>query len=151
MPAAPNRRPNGFRFKNPLYALDASLVDRSLKLFPWSHYALGKGAMKLTVGLDLRGNIPAFATVTESKKADSECAKLLTLPKGSIVVCGRGYNGYGWYKPLTMQGIYYVTRQRSNATYEVVEQRAVPAKSGVTSDSVIRFNSLRPQKKQLPV
>ena len=141
---------HGFRFKNPLYALDGSLIDLSLKLFPWSHYALGKGAMKLTVGLDLRGNIPAFATVTESKKADSECAKLLTLPKGSIVVCDRGYNDYGWYKLLTTQGIYYVTRQRSNATYDVVEQRAVPAKSGVVSDSVIRFNSLRSQKKQLP-
>jgi Transposase DDE domain/Domain of unknown function (DUF4372) len=142
---------HGFRFKNPLYALDASLIDLSLKLFPWSHYALGKGAMKLTVGLDLRGNIPAFATVTESKKADSECAKLLSLPKGSIVVCDRGYNDYGWYKSLTTQGIYYVTRQRGNATYDVVEQRAVPAKSGVVSDSVIRFNSLRSLKKGLPV
>jgi hypothetical protein len=46
---------HGFRFKNALYALDASLIDLSLKLFPWSHYALGKGTMKLTVGLDLRG------------------------------------------------------------------------------------------------
>jgi putative transposase len=141
---------HGFRFKNPLYALDASLIDLSLKLFPWSHYALGKGAMKLTVGLDLRGNIPAFATVTESKKADSECAKLLTLPKGSIVVCDRGYNDYGWYKSLTTQGIYYVTRQRSNATYEVVERRVAPDNPAVTSDSVIRYNSLRSQKKQLP-
>ena len=141
---------HGFRFKNPLYALDASLIDLSLKLFPWSHYALGKGAMKLTVGLDLRGNIPAFATVTESKKAGSECAKPLTLPKGSIVVCDRGYNDYGWYKSLTNQGIYYVTRQRSNATYDVIERRAVPDGSSVTGDPVIRYNSPRSQKKRLP-
>jgi transposase len=135
---------HGFRFKNPLYALDASLIDLSLKLFPWSHYALGKGAMKLTVGLDLRGNIPAFATLTESKKADSECAKLLTLPKGSIVVCDRGYNDYGWYKSLTENKVFYVTQQRSNATYDIVERPAV------ISDSLIRYNSLRSQKKQLP-
>jgi SLT domain-containing protein len=141
---------HGFRFKNPLYALDASLIDLSLKLFPWSHYALGKGAMKLQVGLDLRGNIPAFTTVTESKKADSECAKLLTLPKGSIVVCDRGYNDYGWYKSLTANGVFYVTRQRSNATYDIVERRDVKANSAVISDSVIRFNSLRSQQKKLP-
>ncbi len=141
---------HGFRFKNPLYALDASLIDLSLKLFPWSHYALGKGAMKLTVGLDLRGNIPAFATLTESKKADSECAKLLTLPKGSIVVCDRGYNDYGWYKSLTANGIFYVTRQRSNATYDVVERRSALGNPAVVSDSVIRYNSMRSQKKQLP-
>ena len=71
---------HGFRFKNPLYALDASLIDLSLKLFPWSHYALGKGAMKLTVGLDLRGNIPAFVTVTQGKKADSEYPKGTSAP-----------------------------------------------------------------------
>jgi hypothetical protein len=141
---------HGFRFKNPLYALDASLIDLSLKLFPWSHYALGKGAMKLTVGLDLRGHLPAFVTVTEGKKADSECAKLLSLPKGSIVVCDRGYNDYGWYKSLTENKVFYVTRQRSNATYDVVERRVVPANSAVISDSVIRYNSLRSQKKQLP-
>jgi len=141
---------HGFRFKNPLYALDASLIDLSLKLFPWSHYALGKGAVKLTVGLDLRGHLPAFVTLTESKKADSECAKLLSLPKGSIIVCDRGYNDYGWYKSLTTQGIYYVTRQRSNATYDLVERRAVTPNSAVVSDSIIRFNSSRSQKKQLP-
>lgn len=56
-----------------------------------------------------------------------------------------------WYKSLTTQGVYYVTRQRGNATYDVVEQRAVPAKPGVFSNSVIRFNSLRSLKKGLPV
>lgn len=50
--------------------------------------------MKLQIGLDLRGNLPAFATVTESRKADSECAKLLALPKGIIVVCDHVYNDY---------------------------------------------------------
>lgn len=141
---------HGFRFKNPLYALDASLIDLSLKIFPWSHYALGKGAMKLQVGLDLRGYLPAFATITESKKADSECARLLTLPKGSIVVCDRGYNDYSWYKSLTGQGIFYVTRQRSNATYEIIKLKPAPADSAVICDSIIRFNSLRSRKKQLP-
>ena len=141
---------HGFRFKNPLYALDASLIDLSLKIFPWSHYALGKGAMKLQVGLDLRGYLPAFATITESKKADSECARLLTLPKGSIVVCDRGYNDYSWYKSLTGQGIFYVTRQRSNASYEIIKRKPAPADSAVICDSIIRFNSLRSRKKQLP-
>ena len=37
---------HGLRFKNELYSLDASLIDLSLKIFPWAHYALGKAAMK---------------------------------------------------------------------------------------------------------
>jgi Domain of unknown function (DUF4372) len=40
---------HGFRFKNPLYALDASLIDLSLKLFPWPHYALHPQGIKAKV------------------------------------------------------------------------------------------------------
>lgn len=35
---APKHR---FRFKNKLYSLDSSLIDLSLKVFPWAHYARG--------------------------------------------------------------------------------------------------------------
>lgn len=141
---------HGFRFKNPLYSLDASLIDLSLKIFPWSHYALGKGAVKLQLGLDHRGHIPAFAAITDSKVTDSEYAKTLKLPKGSILVFDRGYNDYGWYKALDLQGVFFVTRQRSNAKYCVVQRQTVPSLSGVSSDQIIRFTSDRSQKKQLP-
>lgn len=53
---------HGFHFANKLYSLDASLIDLSLKVFPWAHYALGKAAMKLHLGLDHDGHLPAFAT-----------------------------------------------------------------------------------------
>src|SRR5699024_9922320 len=41
-----------FDFQNKLYSLDASLIDLSLKIFPWADYNRGKAAMKLHVGLD---------------------------------------------------------------------------------------------------
>jgi len=141
---------HGFRFKNPLYSLDASLIDLSLNLFPWSHYALGKGAIKLQAGLDHRGMIPAFVDLTDSKVSDSDYAKTLTLPRKSIVVFDRGYNDYGWYKTLNKQGIYFVTRQRSNARYRVITRSTVDRSSGVTSDQMIRYTSARSRQKQLP-
>lgn len=139
-----------FAFKNPLYSLDASLIDLSLKIFPWSHYALGKGAVKLQLGLDHRGHIPAFATITESKVSDTSYAKTLKLPKGSIVVFDRGYSDYEWYKSLSLQGVFFVTRLRSNAKYKVISRHTVDKSTGVTSDQVIRFTSDRSKKKSLP-
>ncbi len=41
-PVAPGHR---FRFKNPLYSMDSSLIDLSLKIFPWAHLALGKAEL----------------------------------------------------------------------------------------------------------
>jgi hypothetical protein len=47
-----------FRFKNPLYSLDASTIDLFLSVFPWTEFRTTKGAIKLHVGLNHRGHIP---------------------------------------------------------------------------------------------
>src|SRR5258707_14083236 len=83
---------HGFRFKNKLYSLDSSLIDVSLTVFPWAHYALGKAAMKLHLGLDHDGMLPAFAVVTESRVSDMAGARCLRFAKGSIVVLDKGYS-----------------------------------------------------------
>jgi hypothetical protein len=51
--------------------------------------------------------------------------KALSLPKGSIVAGDLGYTDYAWYTQLTAQKIFFVTRQKRNARYVVVERRKV--------------------------
>ncbi len=105
---------HGFSFQNKLYALDSSLIDLSLSVFPWAHYALGKAAMKLHLGLDQDGMLPAFAVVTESRASDLAGARAITFPRASIVVFDKGYSDYGWLHALDRQGVFFVTRARSN-------------------------------------
>lgn len=130
---------HGFRFKNKLYSLDASLIDLSLKIFPWSRYALGKGAVKLHMALDHDGLLPAFAVVTESRVMETQIARQLTLPKGSIVVFDRGYSQHAWLKSLDAAGVFFVTRLRANTLYEVIAERATIKGEGITADRAIRF------------
>ena len=52
---------------NAVYALDASTVDLTLSLFPWAKFRRTKGAVKLHAMIDLRGNIPAFLTITDEQ------------------------------------------------------------------------------------
>lgn len=131
---------HGFRFKNKLYALDATLIDLSLTVFPWARYALGKGAMKLHVGLDHDGLIPAFAVVTESRVMEQTVARRIALPKGSIVVVDRGYSEFAWFRSLDASGVFFVTRRRANTLFEVVESRAGASGRGVVGDQTVRFN-----------
>jgi hypothetical protein len=37
---------HNFRFKNPLYSLDASTIDLCLSAFPWADFRSTKGAIK---------------------------------------------------------------------------------------------------------
>jgi putative transposase len=130
---------HGFRFKNKLYSMDATLIDLSLTVFPWAKYALGKGAMKLHMGLDHDGLIPAFAVVTESRVMEQRVARQIALPKGSIVVVDRGYSEFAWFRNLDDQGVFFVTRRRANTIFEVVEEHRSAAGKGVTSDHTVRF------------
>jgi len=137
------RRHHGFRFRNKLFSLDASLIDVSMKVFPWADFNRKKSAFKLHLGLDHDGLIPAFASVTQGKVSDMAQARLMALPKGSVVVFDKGYNCYRWHNSLTEQGIFFVSRIRSNARYRVLERRAVNRNGGVTSDQTIEYVAQR--------
>ena len=136
-----------FRFKNPLYSLDASTIDLCLSVFPWADFRSTKGAIKLHVGLNHDGYLPEFVTVTDGKTSDIEVGRTLEFPKGSMVAIDRGYNDYAWYKQLTEKGIFFVTRLKSNAKSRVVSRRSVLSDKGLTSDQTIEFTGAQTAKK----
>jgi len=136
-----------FRFKNPLYSLDASTIDLCLSVFPWADFRSTKGAIKLHVGLNHDGYLPEFVTVTDGKTSDIEVGRTLEFPKGSMVAIDRGYNDYAWYKQLTEKGIFFVTRLKSNAKSRVVSRQPILADKGLTSDQTIEFTGAQTAKK----
>lgn len=136
-----------FRFKNPLYSLDASTIDLCLSVFPWADFRTTKGAIKLHVGLNHAGYLPEFVTVTEGKKHDVTVGRTLNFPKGSIVAIDKGYNDYAWYKQLTDKEIFFVTRLKSNARYRVVSRRLVLKNKGLICDQSIEFTGTQTAKK----
>jgi len=128
---------HGFKFKNKLYSLDASTIDLCLSVFPWAKFRTTKGAVKLHVGLDHDGYLPTFLTITEGKVHDVNVGRALELPKQSIVVFDRGYTDYKWFNSLNSKEIFFVTRLKKNATYDIKERREVNKKQGLTSDQTI--------------
>ena len=141
-----------FTFKNALYSLDASTIDLCLSMFPWAKFKSTKGAVKLHVGLNHRGYLPEFVTITEGNVADITIGRTLDFPKDSIVVIDRGYNDHLWYKRMTQRGIFFVTRLKRPEKYRVIERHEVDKYCGLTSDQTIRFVSKdKPYKCPIPL
>lgn len=138
---------HNFRFKNPLYSLDASTIDLCLSVFPWADFRTTKGAIKLHIGLNHAGYLPEFVTVTEGKNHDVTVGRTLEFPRGSIVAIDKGYNDYAWYKQLTDKGIFFVTRLKTNATYRTVSRQPVLKNKGLTCDQTIEFTGTQTAKK----
>jgi hypothetical protein len=139
LPLAPKHK---FRFKNKLFSLDATVVSLCLSLFPWARFRRTKGGIKLHTLLDHDGYLPAFMAISEAREHEVQRARSLILPKGSIVVEDMGYTDYDRYAQLTAQKIFFVTRQKRNARYEVLERRKVNKKQGLLSDQTIRLHAL---------
>ena len=138
---------HGFKFKNELYSLDASTIDLCLSLFPWAEFRKTKGAVKLHVAMNHKGNLPEFVTITEGKHHEVNEGRGVDFPKGSIVAIDRGYTDYQWYKQLSDKGIYFVTRLKSNAKVRVTARRRVDRKTGLTSDQTVEFTGYYASKK----
>jgi hypothetical protein len=135
-----------FRFKNKLLSLDSTTISLCLELFPWAQFRRAKGGVKAHVLLDHDDYLPRYVLITEAKRSDVKMADAFTLNPGSIVAMDRGYNDYGLFGKWTAEEIYFVTRLKENAAYEVVEQCAIPKDRDIRSDQLIRFTGIQAQK-----
>ena len=130
-----------FRFKNKLTSLDSSVIDLSLSLFNWALFRRTKGAIKLHLLLDHDGYLPSFAVITTGKTSDVKVARKMRFDRGSVLIMDRGYIDYEWFVQLTQQAVYFVTRLKDNASFEVVQERPIPAKGNILKDQIIFFHS----------
>jgi hypothetical protein len=80
--------------------------------------------------------------VTEGKYSELNVARDLRLEAGTILAVDRGYNDYVWFGQLTGDGIFFVTRMKTNTVYTTVEVCAVPEKGNVLSDQIVSVPSL---------
>lgn len=128
-----------FRFKNRLVSIDSSVIDLSMAMFDWARFNRMKGAVKLHLVLDHEGYLPCFAVITDGNVSDVKVAQGLRFDPGTVVVEDRGYTDYGLYANWTTQGVYFVTRLRANADFEVIEERPVCPGAAILADETIRF------------
>jgi putative transposase len=147
-PLAPKHK---FKFKNKLYSLDATVVSLCLTVFPWASFRRTKAGVKLHTLLDHDGYLPAFVAITPAREHEVKKARALNLPKGSIVVEDLGYTDYAWYGQLTAQKIFFVTRQKSNARYRVLERRSANTALGLVSDETIQLTGAKARECPKPL
>jgi len=132
-----------FRFKNKLVSIDSTSIDLCAEVYDWAQYKRTKGAVKLHLVLDNEGYLPCFAVITPGKTHDVTVGKTLRFEAGTIAVFDKGYVNYKWWKQITEDGAYFVTRLKEDLKYEVIGEREAPQNSNVRRDVEIRIQPYR--------
>lgn len=127
----------GVDLEQTVYALDSTMIDLTLSVFPWAPYQRSKAAIKLHTLLDLRGPIPSFIHISDSKLADVHVLDLLIPEPGAIYVMDRGYINFERLYALHQSGAVFVVRDRANTKFRRRYSHAVDRTSGLLCDQTI--------------
>ncbi len=120
-PSLQRRKKFARRLKRQIFIMDSSVIPLSLGLFDWAKFRTKKGAIKLHAVLNYDTGLPSYAVITEGKVHDSVVANQTLFPASSVLVVDRAYVDFGWLNELDSNGVFFVTRLKSNASIEVLE------------------------------
>ncbi len=132
-------RRHKFKFNNKLLSLDSTTISLCLSLFPWASFRRSKGGVKVHTVLDHDDYMPSYVLISEAREHDAKVLPTLRVNPGSIVLMDRAYNDYGQFGRWTEAGVFFVTRMKSDAVYEVVETRRVPLHRNIVSDEEVEL------------
>jgi hypothetical protein len=127
----------GLELDQTVYALDATIIDLCLSVFPWAKFRKGKAAVKLHTLLDLRGSIPMMISITHGKIHDVNILDELFIEAGAIYIMDRAYVDFARLYRIHQSGAFFVTRAKSNFVFKRLYSQPVDKSTGVQADQII--------------
>ena len=131
----------GLNLKETIYALDSTIIDLSLTLFPWAQFRTTKSGIKMHTLLDLRGPIPTFVEITPAKVHDVNILDILIPEPGSFYIMDRGYIDFAKFYRLSQSGAFFIVRAKDNLKGIRIYSHAIDKSTGLRSDQTIRLKN----------
>ncbi len=102
-----------------------------------------KGGLKVHMLIDAVQSVGRFVKITAAKVHDKNFLKSLELISHSMIVFDKAYNYYHQFALWTTLQVYFVTRLKKNAVYEIIETKRVhyrkKGKAKVLRDEIIEL------------
>jgi len=122
------------------YALDSTIIDLSLSVFPWARWQKYCGAIKLHTLLGLKNNVPVSAMLTSAKVSDYDFLDDIYPEPGSFYIMDRGYLDLSRLFLLHQCASFFVIRSKSHLNWRRLYSNSVDKSTGLRSDYTIVFS-----------
>jgi hypothetical protein len=127
----------GVQLDETVYALDATIIDLCLSVFPWAKFRKSKGAVKLHTLLDLRGAIPTVVSITDGKVHELNILDRLIAEIGAIYIMDRGYLDFERLFILNQTPAFFVIRSKVNTKLRRLYSLPVDKSCGLRCDQIV--------------
>ena len=131
------KEPFGVDLKDSVYALDSTLIDLCLTLFPWTPSQQSKAGVRLHTLLDLRGPIPSFLYISEARFAEINILDQLIPEPGAFYLLDRGYLDFTRLHRFQFAGSFFVIRGKAKLSLKRRYSHPVDRSSGLICDQTV--------------
>jgi len=127
----------GLELEGALYALDSSVIDLCLTLFPWAPFERSKAGVKLHTLFDVQSAIPVLIDITGAHTHDPHVLDRIIPEPGCFIVMDRGYVDFARLYRLQQSMAFFVLRAKHNLQFRRRYSRPIERATGMRSDQTI--------------
>jgi hypothetical protein len=126
------------------YALDSTIIDLCMSMFPWAAYKSTKSAVKMHTLLNRRGDIPEFIYISDGKLADMVALDYIPIAPGTFTIMDRGYIDFARLYRFELNKSFFIVRAKKNLNFRRRYSAQIDKATGVLYDQTIILTSLYP-------
>jgi len=140
-------RPLGLDLAQSVYALDASVIDLCLSLYPWARFDAGRSGLKIHTQLELHSALPAQLLVSLATYQEVVWLDQLLYEPGAFYLMDRAYVDWRRLYAIEQARAWFVVRAKKSLRYGRLYSQAVDAATGLRSDQIISLQAFYAAKK----
>lgn len=132
--------------QNNVFAIDATVIDLCLSVFPWAQFRKTKSAVRLTTQLNLKNAIPEFIAITSASIHEINQLDEIRYEADSFYVMDRGFFDLERLYRIHLTKAFFVIRARKDLKYNFVKSFPCEKQKGIVSDQAIKMKNFRVSK-----
>jgi hypothetical protein len=127
--------------KQNVFAIDATVIDLCLSVFPWATFRSTKSAVKLHTQLNLKNSIPEFIAITPASVHEVNILDEILFDPNSFYIMDRGYVDFERLYRIHSANAFFVIRAKNNFQFERIYSHPVDKTTGVKCNQTIRLKN----------
>ena len=126
-----------------IYALDASIIDLCLSVYPWARFDAQRSGLKIHTQLELHSALPAQILVSLAKFQDVLWLDQLVWEPGAFYLMDRAYACWRRLYAIEQARAWFVVRARKDLRCCSLHRQPVNKTTGLRSDHIISLQEYR--------
>jgi hypothetical protein len=126
-----------------IYALDASIIDLCLSVYPWARFDALRSGIKIHTQLEVHSHLPAQIMVSLASYPENLWLDQLLYQPGAYYIMDRAYMDFKRLYAIEQARAWFVVPAKKTLSYGRHHSLPVDATTGLCSDQIIVLKSFR--------